>query len=592
MTADMWIVIAVIAATFYAIASSRLRSELASLAACCALVITGVLDTWDVFPAFGSDAVVTVGAMFVLSAALERTGLIDGASQLLLRLPIRSEFGLLCLLLPPVVAVSAFANNTPVVMVFMPIVVTVARQNGLAVSKLLMPLSFASILGGTATLIGTSTNLVASTAGERLGQSPIAMFEMTTVGVILAGAGLLFLLLIAPRVLRRRETVTTSLEGGASRQFLTEAFVPAGSSLIGRTAKDALARALKNGRLVELVRHDAVFTDDPGSIALEPGDRLRVHVDAASVNAIKERRGLQMGTVDLALGDTEETQIVECVVSPRSELVGHTLAMADLPRRHGVAVLALHRAGENLREHLNDIVLQPGDVLLIEASEEELGKLRHGGNLLVLAGGQKRRRRSKRWIAVLLISAVVGLAAWQIVPVSVAALGAAVLAVALRCIDAEEAYHAVDWPTLFLIAGMLALGIALEKTHTAELAARVLVTHVAAMGPALTLSLVILVASALTNFLSNNAVAALLIPLAFEAARVVDASPRAFLMGVAFGASACFATPIGYQTNTLVFSAGGYRFSDFVRLGLPLNILYWLLASTLIPFFWPLTPTG
>jgi di/tricarboxylate transporter len=418
------------------------------------------------------------------------------------------------------------------------------------------------------------------------------MFEMTSVGVILAAAGLLFLLIFAPRMLRRRETVTTSLEGGASRQFLTEAFVPAGSSLIGRTARDALARALKSGRLVELVRHDAVYADDPGSIALEPGDRLRVHVDAASVNAIKERRGLQMGTVDLALGDTEETQIVECVVSPRSELVGHTLAMADLPRRHGVAVLALHRAGENLREHLNDIVLQPGDVLLIEASEEELGKLRHGGNLLVLAGGQKRRRRSKRWIAVLLIAAVVGLAAWQVVPVSVAALGAAVLAVALRCIDAEEAYHAVDWPTLFLIAGMLALGIALEKTHTAELAARALVTHVAAMGPALTLSLVILVASALTNFLSNNAVAALLMPLAFEAARVVDASPRAFLIGVTFGASACFATPIGYQTNTLVFSAGGYRFSDFVRLGLPLNILYWLLASILIPFFWPLSPTG
>jgi di/tricarboxylate transporter len=175
--------------------------------------------------------------------------------------------------------------------------------------------------------------------------------------------------------------------------------------------------------------------------------------------------------------------------------------------------------------------------------------------------------------------------------VAVAALGAAVLAVALRCIDAEEAYHAIDWPTLFLIAGMLALGLAMEKTQTAELAARVLLTHVSAFGPAITLSLVILVASVLTNFLSNNAVAALLVPLAIEAARIVDASPRAFLIGVAFGASACFATPIGYQTNTLVFSAGGYRFSDFVRLGLPLNIIYWLVASILIPLFWPLSLT-
>jgi di/tricarboxylate transporter len=587
MTLDMWIVVAVIAATFVAIASGRLRSELASLAACCALVVTGVLETWDVFPAFGSDAVVTVGAMFVLSAALERTGLIDAASRTLQGLPIRSEFAMLCLLLPPVVAMSAFANNTPVVVVFMPIIVTVARQNGLAISKLLIPLSFASILGGASTLIGSSTNLVASSAGERLGQLPIAMFELTPVGLVLAGAGLVYLLIFAPRVLRRRETVTTALEGGASRQFLTEAFVPAGSSLVGRTARDALARALKKGRILELVRHGRVYGENPGSLILEPGDRLRVHVDAASVNAIKERRGLQMGTEDLALGDTEETQIVECVVSPRSDLVGRTLAAADLPRR-GVTVLALHRASANLREHLNDIPLLPGDVMLIEASEHELAKLRHGGDLLVLAGGQKRRRRSKRWIAMFLVAAVVALSAWQIVPVSVAALGAAVLAVASRCIDAEEAYHAIDWPTLFLIAGMLALGIALEKTHVSEVMARVLLTEIASFGPAITLSIVILVASVLTNLLSNNAVAALLVPIAIEAARLVDASPRAFLVGVAFGASACFATPIGYQTNTLVFSAGGYRFSDFVRLGLPLNIIYWLVASIMIPLVWPL----
>jgi di/tricarboxylate transporter len=298
-----------------------------------------------------------------------------------------------------------------------------------------------------------------------------------------------------------------------------------------------------------------------------------------------------MGTADLALGDTEETHIVECVVGPRSELVGRTLAAVDLPRRHGVTVLALHRASANLCDHLNEIELHPGDVLLIEASADDLGKLRQGGDLLVLAGGQKRRRRSKRWLAMLLVAAVVALSAWQIVPVAVAALGAAVLAVALRCIDAEEAYHAIDWPTLFLIAGMLALGLAMEKTQTAELAARVLLTHVSAFGPAITLSLVILIASVLTNFLSNNAVAALLVPLAIEAARIVDASPRAFLIGVAFGASACFATPIGYQTNTLVFSAGGYRFSDFVRLGLPLNIIYWLVASLLIPLFWPLSLT-
>jgi di/tricarboxylate transporter len=269
-------------------------------------------------------------------------------------------------------------------------------------------------------------------------------------------------------------------------------------------------------------------------------------------------------------------------------LIGRTLGKSELPRRDGVVVLALHRRGVNLRDHLDAIPLETGDVLLIEATDAALGTLRQNDELLVLAGGRKLPRRHKRWIAATLIAAVVCLSAWQVVPVAVAALSAAILVVVFGCIDAEEAYHAVDWPTLFLIAGTLAMGAALEKTHTAELAAKFLIGHVAQFGPWIALSLVMLAASALTNFLSNNAVAALLMPFALEAAAVVHASPRPFLMAVAFGASACFATPIGYQTNTLVFTAGGYRFADFVRLGLPLNIGYWLLASILIPMFWPL----
>jgi di/tricarboxylate transporter len=586
----MWIVLGLIAATFTAIATHKLRPELASLGACCGLVLTGVLSPIEVFPVFGSEAIVTVGAMFVLSAALERTGVIDSASRLLVRLPLRSEFIALCVLLPPVVALSAFTNNTPVVVVFLPIVITIARQHGLAASKLLIPLSFASILGGSATLIGTSTNLVASTAGQRLGMEPIGMFEMTGVGLVIAAAGLLFLLILAPRLLPRRETVTSLLDGMSERQFLTEAFVPAGSGLIGRTASDVLARVLQKGRLLEVIRRNEVFADSPGAVRLEAGDRLRISVDADSVNAIKTRHGLRLhaaDAADLALGDTEETRIVECVVGPRSGLTGHTVAEADLPRR-GVIVLAVHRNGVNLRDHIGEITLEPSDMLLVEAGEAALAELRRGDDLLVLAGGRRPPRRQKRWLAALLVVGVVALSGWQLVPVSVAALSAALLAVALRCIDAEDAYRAIDWPTLFLIAGMLALGVALEKTHTAEFAAHLLVDHIAVLGPWVALSVVILTTSVLTNVLSNNAVAALLVPLAFQVAHILDASPRAFLMGVAFGASACFATPIGYQTNTLVFSAGGYRFADFVRLGLPLNFLHWILATLLIPVVWPL----
>ncbi len=585
----MWIVIGVLVATFLAIIAEKLRPELAALAGCCVLLAARVLSASDLFPVFGNEAIITVGAMFVLSAALERTGVIASASRLLQTLPVRNERFVLMLLLPPVVAVSAFMNNTPVVVVFLPIIVAFARQHNLAASKLLMPLSFASILGGSTTLIGTSTNLVASSVGQRFGLTPIGMFELSPVGLLLAGVGLALLFILAPRVLPRRETVTSLLDAASERQFLTETFVPAGSALIGRTANAALSGVLRKGRVLELVRHGEVFEGDPGTAPLEAGDRLRVSVDAESVTALKERRGLEMSAAaDLAVGETAMNRCIECVVAPLSELIGHTLAQADLRERLGVIVLALHRRGQNLRDHLGDIPLQAGDVLLLEAGDAAIAKLRQGGDLLVLAGGQQMPRRDKRWIAALAITAVVAVSALQILPIAVASLIAVVVVITARCIDAEEAYRAIDWPCLFLIAGMLALGVALEKTHTAEVIARGFVTQVAPFGPWVTLSLVILAASVLTNFLSNNAVAALMVPLAIESAHLLHANPRPFLIGVALGASACFATPIGYQTNTLVFGAGGYRFGDFLRLGLPINLMHWLLASVLVPVFWPL----
>lgn len=587
----MWIVIGVLVATFVAIVTEKLRPELAALTGCCVLLAARVLSAQDLFPVFGNEAIITVGAMFVLSAALERTGVIASASRLFQMLPLRNEWFALMLLLPPVLAISAFVNNTPVVVVFLPIIVTLARRHNLAASKLLMPLSFASILGGSTTLIGTSTNLVASSAGQRLGLEPLGMFELTPPALLLAAVGLAYLLLFGPRILPRRETMTSLLEGASERQFLTEVFVPAGSGLIGRTARNALSGVLGKGRVLELIRHGEVHGDDAAAIPLEAGDRLRVSVDAASVTAIKERRGLEMSMArpaDLAVGETEVNRIIECVVGPASDLIGHTLAEADLRERFGLIVLALHRRGVNRREHLADIRLRNGDVLLIEASDATIAKLRQGDDLLVLAGGQPMLRRHRRWLAAAAVAGVVTVSGLQIMPVAVAALIAVVIVITFGCIDAEEAYHAIDWPCLFLIAGMLALGVALEKTRTAEVIAQTLVTHIAPFGPWMTLSLVVLAASVLTNFLSNNAVAALLVPLAIESAHLLEANPRAFLVAVAFGASACYATPLGYQTNTLVFGAGGYRFADFLRLGLPINVMHWILASLLIPLFWPL----
>jgi di/tricarboxylate transporter len=529
--------------------------------------------------------------MFVLSAALERTGVIASAARALQTVPLRTEWLVLCVVLPPVLAVSAFANNTPVVAVFLPIMTALARDRQMSASRLLMPLSFASILGGSCTLIGTSTNLVASAVGERAGLAPISMFEMAPVGLLLAAAGLAFLLVFSTRLLPSRATVTSLLSGAAGRQFLTEAFVPAGSSMIGKVAREALSSVLPRGRLVEVIRQGKPRTANSNTALLEVGDRLRIHVDADGVARIKDVASLDLHAglaADLALGETEETQIVECVVGPQSIYRDRSIAEADLRRRYGVAVHALHRAGENLNEYFDTIPLHTGDVLLVEAGDAEFKALVADGQLLPLAGGQRQPRRSKKWIAGFLMAAVVVLSATQILPVSVAAIVAAVLVISFRCLDADEAYRAIDWSCLFLIGGMLVIGSALEKTHAVDLAARAVSAHASSFGPTVMLSLTVLAASLLTNFLSNNAVAALLVPVAIGIARLLEVDPRPFLMAVTFGASACFATPIGYQTNTLVFSAGGYRFADFLRLGLPLNVLHWILASLLIPIFWPL----
>lgn len=590
MTLESWIVIVVLLGTFGVIATEKLRPDLAALAACCALLISRVLSPSEVFASFGSEALITVAAMFVLSAALERTGLIEVASRVLQSFPLRTEWLTLLLLLPPVFFVSAFVNNTPVVVVFLPIVVTLCKRHHLAASKLLIPLSFASILGGTTTLIGTSTNLVASAVGARVGLAPMAMFELTPVALGLAAVSLACLFVVAPRILARRETVTSLLDGASEREFVAEAFIPAGSALIGRTPSAAVKSTLSKGRALQLIRGDKTFDSDLDSLSLAAGDRLRVRIDAASLTGLSEHKGLKIrpDSADVAFGSAQENRIVECVVGPLSRLAGHSIADADVWGNHGIIVLALHRRGENLRERLTKTHLRSGDVLLIEGSDAAISALRQGNDLLVLAGGQRRFRRSKRWIAVLAVLGVIALSAAQAVPVAVAALVAAVLVIATNCVDAEDAYRSIDWPCLFLVAGMLSLGLGLEKTHVAASAAEWLVPKIAPLGPWFALSLWILAASVFTNFLTNNAVAAILIPLAVETAHSLHANPRAFLIGVTLGASACFATPIGYQTNTLVFTAGGYRFSDFIKIGLPLNVLYWILASILVPYFWPL----
>ncbi len=591
MTWQMLIVFGLLAATFALMVWEKLSPDIVAMLAFSALLITGILTPAEAFRVFSNEAAITVACMFVLSEALERTGVIETIAHRLNRAVGQSDWTVLLVMLPIVAVLSAFINNTPVVVVFMPIMTSLAAARGLKPSKLLIPLSFASILGGLCTLIGTSTNILVSATAQQLGQPPLGMFELGRAGWLLAAAGLVYLLTIGRKLLPDRDTLASLLQTTVSKQYLTEVLVAAASPLVGKTlAKTPLANQPK-ARVLEVLRAGEPVYTPLNEIVLEPGDRLRLTTPLASVLELNQLKGVDLlpkSALGVELVGAQKAVVAECVIGPRSSLTGRSIRDVNFRGRYGVLVLAVHRQGVNLRENFADVELHYGDTLLVEGPESAMNRLRGNRDfLLLLDVPQTAKRRRKQALAVGAIGLVVGLAAMNVLPIGALAVMAAVAVVATGCLDVDEAYAAVDWKIIFLIFGMLALGTALEKTQGAELAAHTLIRGLGGWGPLVVLSAVVLLTSALTNFLSNNAVAVLLTPVAVQAATAMQVNPRPFLIAVALGASACFATPIGYQTNTLVYGAGGYKFRDFIKVGLPLNLLFCLLAVYLIPKFWP-----
>jgi len=591
MTWQVLLVFGLLAATFALMVWEKLSADLVAMLAFAALLVTGILTPAEAFKVFGNDAVITVACMFILSAALERTGVIETVGHLLNRAVGKSDWSVLLVVLPVVAVISAFINNTPVVVVFMPILISLAAARGLKPSKLLLPLSYAAILGGCCTLIGTSTNILVSSTAEGLGQRPFGMFELSKIGVPVALAGLLYVVLIGRRLLPARETLASILQTTDSKQYLTEAIVIGGSPLIGKLLTATPLANQPKVRVLEVIRAGDPVRAPLNKITLQQGDRLRLSTAPKSVMEINSLEGLEIASkakLGLELVGSQKAVVAECVIGPYSSLAGRSIRDVNFRRRYGVLVLAVHRKGVNLREDFTNVKLRYGDTLLVEGPEPAIRELREGRDfLLLLDVPHEVKRRRKQWLAVGAVSLVVTLAGLNVMPIAVLAVLGAVLVVATRCLNTEEAYGAVDWKVIFLIFGMLALGLALEKTRGAELVAHTMIRTLGSWGPVVLLSAVFLFASVLTELITNNAVAVLLTPIVLQLAGALEVNPRPFLIAVALGASASFTTPIGYQTNTLVYGAGGYLFRDFLKVGLPLNLIVWILASVLIPVFWP-----
>lgn len=587
MTLDMILVLGLVVSAVILFATEKLPVDLTAMILMAAMLLSGLISPQEAIGGFSNPATVTVGAMFILSAGLFKTGAVTLVGSILGKIGRISFWLVLVVMMLLVGGLSAFINNTAAVAIFLPIALGIARDSGAPPGRLLMPLSFASMFGGVCTLVGTSTNILVSSIAESRGLAPFGMFEFSRLGLIFFAAGSLYLLLVGVRLIPKREAAAARGPLFGSGDYQIEIVLAPEARSVGKAL--SVSPLLKDVAIrgVEVFRNGIAVEEPPERLILQSGDHLKVRCDLENFRKLKERRGVILRQ-EIGPPPPEEAVLVEAVVASGSTLDGRSLKQARFRSRYGLTALAIRHRGRVMRENMEDMLLRAGDVLLFEVDEAHLELLREDKTFVLVSQVEMPVfRKSRMGIAVLIVAGVVGAAAAGIVPIIAGAIIGCCLMILSRCLTLEEAYAAINWQVIFLLAGVLTLGTALEKSGAARLLAGLLVDTVGILGPVAMVSALYLVTSLLTEMMSNNATAALLAPVAISAAQSLGVDSRPLLMAITFAASASFMTPVGYQTNTLIYGPGRFRYADFLRVGTPLNILFWILATILIPRFWP-----
>ena len=587
---EAWVTLATVGGILAALVKNLAPPDVLFLGASVSFAALGIITPAEAFAGFSNSGMLTVAFLFVVAAGLRETGLLDVLGRHVLG-KAKTERGLIASLAIVVLPLSAFLNNTPIVAMFVPAVLNWSRRHRISPSKVLIPLSFLAILGGTCTLIGTSTNLVVNGLMEINGLGGMHLFEISAVGIPYAIVGFVYLITIGPRLLPDRKELLEQL-GETRREFLVEMSVQPGCRLIGQSVEAAGLRHLPGLFLIEIDRAETLIGPVGPEEVIQVHDRLIFTGVVSSIVELEKTAGLVPAadpSYEVAPHQQRSRRLCEAVISANSPLIGKTIREADFRASYGAAVVAVHRGGSRVEKKIGDIRLRPGDTLLLQTQPHFLRVYRNDPAFYLISDVEEWYpvRHDRTWVALMLFVVLLVLMTTGLLPTVLAAALIATGMVFLGCLSAGEARRSIEWQVLVTIAAAFGVGSALQNSGAAASVATALFDSTQGWGPIAALACVYLLGSIVTELITNNAAAVLLFPFCLEVARLYDVSPRPFIFALMLAASASFMTPIGYQTNMMIYGPGGYRFTDFLRVGAPLNLLLWLIAIFLVPAIWP-----